>query len=288
MEFLLTAIIQGLAFAALGCGVYLSLRILRVPDITTDGSYALGGCMTALLITYNIHPLLILIAVLISGAVAGYITGLIHTRWKVNALLSGILVTTALYSVNLIVLGRPNLPVGSINNYFSLFGSLNFNSSYLTGIALFTVIVIALLGLFLQTDLGIALRASGDSATMASAQSIHVNRMKRGGLALANACTALSGYLLVQYQGFADINMGIGIVITGLAAVMIGEAMFSRSNSYLPWKHLIAVAGGSILFRLVLAGSLAAGLDPVYLRLFTSAIVLLIVVTGRKANSLSL
>jgi putative tryptophan/tyrosine transport system permease protein len=277
MDFLLTAIIQGLAFSGLALGIFLSLRIFRLPDITTDGSYTTGGIITALLLSMGWHPLFILPICIGGGMLAGWTTGYVHTKLKVNPLLAGILVMTALYSINLLLLGRPNLPVDTNNTLF--YGFVNSTQNIFLVMLTIAVILIASLYYLLRTDFGIAMRATGENDTMARAQGIHTERMKRTGLAIANALTAASGYLMVQYQGFADINMGIGIVISGLAAVMIGESLPGRKSILL---ILILVCTGSVLFRLLLAAALAAGLDPAYLKLITAVLVLLIVALNRK------
>ncbi|HMT28385.1 MAG TPA: ABC transporter permease [Bacteroidia bacterium] len=282
MDFYTAAILQGLGYAAMGLGIYISLRIFNIPDITTDGSYTFGGVITAVSITAGLHPILILVLCLSGGAVAGICSGLIHTRLKVNALLSGILVMTALYSVNLSIMGRSNLPLSDARTIFDL---LHFFESSLANqllvVVIGIVILIAFLNWLLRTDFGISMRATGNSEQMVRANGVNTNTMKIMGLAFANALTAFSGYLLVQYQGFADINMGIGIVISGLAAVMIGEAIAKMSGSRKIVIQIIAVVIGSILFRLILAFTLSMGLNPNYLKLITSLIVLLVVALTR-------
>lgn len=275
--FLLTAILQGLAFAGLGYGIYISLRIFNIPDITTDGSYALGGVVTAICITSGIHPLYAMSLAAVAGALAGFSSGLIHTLLRVNALLAGILVMTALYSVNLILLGRPNLPLIDTPSFFTLIPFGSALSKSIIALLAFLIFITLVLRHLLKSDFGIAMRATGNNESMVRAMGVNVSSMKVIGLSIANALTALSGSLITQYQGFADINMGIGIVISGLGAVIMGEALFGkkvRQNIYL---HLIAVASGCILFRLAIAAALSAGVDPNYLRLITSLIVLFII-----------
>jgi putative ABC transport system permease protein len=185
---------------------------------------------------------------------------------------------TALYSVNLLILGRPNLPVDTTETIYTQI-SAGENTVLFT---LLAVVAILVAGIYymLITDFGIAMRATGENETMARAQGIHTRRMKRTGLALANSLTAVSGYLLVQYQGFADINMGIGIVISGMAAVMLGESLPLGKASLL--KILLMVAAGSIVFRMLIAAALAAGLDPGYLKLITALLVLAITAISGK------
>ncbi len=279
-DFLHTTLIQGLAFSGLGLGIFFSLRIFNIPDITTDGSYTLGAVVTAIALSAGLHPLLSLVLSLAAGMLAGTCSGLIHTRLKVNPLLAGILVMTALYSINLILLGRPNLPVSDHDTIYTLIPFGSSLSKTIFSLSLLVVSLTAMLLYLLRSDFGIAMRATGNNETMTRAMGVNVNAMKIFGLALANGCTALSGSLLAQYQGFADINMGIGIVISGLAAVMIGEALFGkRTNGFLLYQ-LVAVCCGGLVFRGVLAFALSAGVDPNYMRLLTSAVVLIIITLG--------
>lgn len=272
MDFFISAIFLGIAYSCLGYGIYLSLRIFNLPDITTDGSFALGGACTAVCMVSGIHPLITILIVMTAGAFAGILTGIIHTKLKVHALLAGILVMTALYSVNLFIMGRPNLPV---NN------SINYNSEIISGNTLtpagISLIVLVILMLILKSDFGIAMRATGNSEMMVNSMGVNTNLMKIKGLAIANSCTALSGYLIVHYQGFADINMGTGIVISGLAAVIIGEAFLSFYKSTGAAMQLTSVLAGGIIFRLMLALALTAGMDPNYLKAVTSLFVLAII-----------
>jgi len=282
MDFYTAAILQGLGYAAMGLGIYISLRIFNIPDITTDGSYTLGGVVTAVALTAGSNPVVVMLMCMASGAIAGVCSGLIHTRLKVNALLAGILVMTALYSVNLSIMGRSNLPLMSENSIFDLFTfseTVNVNQTIIILILILALIVI--MNWLLKTDFGIAMRATGNSEQMVRALGVNTNTMKIIGLAMANALTAVSGYLLVQYQGFADINMGIGIVISGLAAVMIGEAVAQITGGRKIIVQIIAVVIGSIIFRVILAFTLTLGLNPNYLKLITALIVLAVVAITR-------
>lgn len=276
MNFYLTAVLLGLGFSAMGMGIFISMRIFNIPDITTDGSFTLGGAVTAIMLT-NDQPLLIVLpCVFIAGATAGAITAFIHTRLKVNALLSGILVMTALYSVNLAIMGRSNIP---LINTFSIFNTTSGSEiqSQLIVLTLFTGLIFILLSWLLKTDFGLAMRATGNNETMIRSMGVNTSLMKITGLALANGLTAISGFLIVQIQGFSDIGMGIGIVILGLGSVMIGEItmkVFRINNIAL---HLLGVIAGTIIFRLILAFALSTGIDALYLKLVVSLFVLLIV-----------
>jgi putative ABC transport system permease protein len=285
MDFYLTALLQGLCFSALALGIYISMKIFNIPDITTDGSYTLGGVVTGVLLTHHQSPYIILPAVIIAGGVAGAVTGIIHTKLKINALLAGILVMTALYSVNLTIMGRSNLPLISVPSLFSLLNLVidpNQNTFWI--LSVFVIIITFLIGYLLKTDFGIAMRATGNSESMIRALGVNTDRMKITGLALANALTALSGYLIVQLQGFADISMGIGIVIVGLGSVIIAESLINWFRITSVWVSLALVLGGAVIFQFVLAFTLAIGVDANLLKIVTAAFVLLIVSLPRLSS----
>ena len=214
MTFYLSAIILGLGFSLLALGIFLSLRVFNFPDITTDGSFTLGGAVTAVMLVDGYNPFATLIVAMLFGAAAGMCTGIIHTKMKVNPLLSGILMMTALYSVNLAIMGRSNIPLIEQEKIFEIIHLSEFATMFL-----FAVVFWFLLSLLLKTDFGLAMRATGNNEQMIRSLGVSTDRMKITGLAISNSLTALSGYLIVQYQGFADINMGIGIVILGLGSV---------------------------------------------------------------------
>jgi putative tryptophan/tyrosine transport system permease protein len=278
MDFYLTALLQGLCFSGIALGIYISMKIFNIPDITTDGSYTLGAAVTAVMLIHHLPGYIILPAAMISGGIAGAITGLIHTKLKVNPLLAGILVMTALYSVNLTVMGRSDLP---LINTPSIFTAVNLvsdpNQNTLIILAFFVLIVTLLIGYLLKTDFGIAMRATGNSETMVRALGVNTDRMKIIGLAMANALTAVSGYLITQLHGFADINMGIGIVIGGLGSVIIAETFINWFNITSIWFSLVLVLTGAIIFQMVLAVTLSIGVDANLLKLVTAVFVLLIV-----------
>ena len=289
MDFYTTAIAQGLGFVALAIGIFLSMRVLNLPDITTDGSYTLGAAVTSVMLIQQINPVICILVSMLCGALAGTLTGVIHVRLKVNALLSGIIVMTGLYSVNLMIMGRPNLPLITTANLFSV---VNVNADiFINRLLIFFVIallIIVTVNWLLKTDFGIAMRAIGNNTIMLRANGVNTSVLKIKGLALANMFTALSGSLIAQYQGFADINMGIGIVISGLGAVMIGEALMSLFNADKIILRLIGVVIGAVFFRLILGIALAAGLNPNYLKAVTALIVLVVVaVAGLRKKELA-
>jgi len=278
MDFYLTALLQGLCFAGIAFGIYISMKIFNIPDITTDGSYTLGGVVSGMMLTHNQPGYLILPAVLFAGAIAGALTGIIHTKLKINALLAGILVMTALYSVNLTILGRSNLPLLSMPTLFTSVSIINnVNQNSLIILVVFVAVFTLLIGYLLKTDFGIAMRATGNSEPMIRALGVNTDRMKIIGLAIANALTALSGYLITQLQGFADISMGIGIVIVGLGSVIIAETIINWLQITSVWLSLVLVLAGAVIFQFVLAFTLDIGVDANLLKLVTAMFVLLIV-----------
>ncbi|NVM65509.1 putative ABC transport system permease protein [Mucilaginibacter sp. SG538B] len=278
MDFYLTALLQGLCFSAIALGIYISMKIFNIPDITTDGSYTLGGVVTAVLLTNHQPAYVILPAVLLAGAAAGALTGIIHTKLKINALLAGILVMTALYSVNLTILGRSNLPLINLPSLFTIVSVVNDpNQNTFWILAIFVIVITFLIGYLLKTDFGIAMRATGNSESMIRSLGVNTDRMKITGLALANALTALSGYLVAQFQGFADISMGIGIVIVGLGSVIIAETLINWFKLTSVWLSLVLVLAGAVIFQLVLAFTLSVGVDPKLLKIVTAGFVLVIV-----------
>jgi putative ABC transport system permease protein len=288
MGLYLSALLQGLCFAGIAFGIYISMKIFNIPDITTDGSYTLGGVVTGIMLTHNQPGWLIFLAVVGAGAAAGALTGIIHTKLKINALLAGILVMTALYSVNLTVLGRSNLPLLSLPTLFSVLNVLTDpNQNSLIILSLFVAALTLLIGYLLKTDFGIAMRATGNSEQMIRALGVNTDRMKIIGLAIANALTALSGYLITQFQGFADISMGIGVVIIGLGSVIIAETLINWLQITSVWLSLVLVLAGAVIFQLVLAFTLDIGVNPNLLKMVTAMFVLIIVglprLTFRKA-----
>ncbi len=287
MNFYLTAVLLGLGFASLALGIFISMRIFNIPDITTDGSFTLGGAVSAVLLSQHVSMPVIFAAAFLSGVLAGTATGIIHTRLKVNALLAGILVMTALYSVNLAIMGRSNIPLIDMPTIFSVMSFISDEVAQQAFVLVFFVFLLwQLMGWMLKTDFGLAMRATGNNESMIRALGVNTNRMKILGLGLANGLTALSGFLIIQIQGFADINMGIGVVILGLGSVMIGEIFSKAFRVRSILIQLLAVVAGSIIFRLILAFALSIGIDPLYLKLVVAVFVLLVVSIPnlKKAN----
>jgi putative ABC transport system permease protein len=285
---LLSAWTIGLILSLLALGVYISYRVFKYADITADGSITFGAAVAAALLTRGINPVTASIAAFLAGASAGLCTGILHTRFKINQLLSGILVMTALYSINLHVMGSSNVPLLSITTITTYAENLGrwmtgHDSATLMGwpvsardvgsLTLITAIVFiitTLAWLFFNTSLGSAMRASGDNEQMIRALGVSVENMIVLGLCISNGLVAFAGALLAQYQGFADVQMGIGMIVWGLASVIIGRALIGTDNV---GAALIGTIMGSVLFRLIIALALRWGLNPNDLKLVTATFV---------------
>ena len=258
---------QSLIFAIMVLGVYISFRILNFPDMTVDGTFPLGAAISAKLLTLGVNPYLTLLVALVAGAVAGAVTGLIHVKLKVKDLLAGILVMTALYSVNLRVMGKSNIPLFEEDNIF--------NTEYSMMITIVVLILISkfLLDYLLKTKFGFALKALGDNENLIVSLGLNEEKYKIYGLMIGNAFVAFSGAVLAQYQGFADVGMGTGIIVIGLASIIIGDTLFGKRRR-LAGTTIVII--GSILYRGVIAVTLSMGMDASDLKLITSVIVIVI------------
>ena len=273
--FWLAALTLGCAYIALAWGVYLAARVLRFADITPDGTFPLGAAVAAALLVHGVHP----VWATLLAMVAGYVTAILHTRAGVTDLLSGILVMTALYSVNLHVMGRSNLSLLETETLATRFHALvpataAWSEDVTFGLLFLAVALLLGGGLswYLKTDFGIAMRSVGDNPAMITAQGVDRRRMVELGLALANGLVALSGGLIAQYQGFADVSMGVGTLVAGMAAVILGETLWSRGRSLVATVVMVAV--GALLFRSLVALALRVGLNPIDLKLVTALFVL--------------
>ncbi|MCX5806220.1 MAG: hypothetical protein NT010_09185 [Proteobacteria bacterium] len=287
MELWVGAINLGFLYAFMAMGVFITFRIHDFPDITVDGSFVTGAAVTAVLIVAGVNPFAALALSFLAAAFAGAVTAFIHTRFNINGLLAGILVMTGLYSINLHIMGRSNIPLLNRPGIITYLKTLNPGLPYEIWICIvFSAVIFifwALISLFFRTDFGITMRATGNNPTMAGASGVNVNMMKTIGIALANGLVGISGSIVAQYQGFADIGMGIGSVVFGLAAVIIGESIIRTRSVY---GRVLSIIIGSIVFRLMVAFALYVGLDPIDLKLITALFVLFIliapkVLTGR-------
>ena len=271
---MITALEQGLIYAIVALGVYLTFRILDFPDLTVDGSFTLGAAVTAKMIIDGGSPLLATAAGFGAGLIAGVVTGLLHTKGKINGLLAGILTMIALYSVNLRVMGKSNL---SLLRETTLITPLRDNGLLGTAgsIMIFAIVVILIkliIDWFLHTDLGLAIQATGDNEAMIRSFGVNTDNTKILTLALSNGLVALCGGLIAQYQGYADSGMGIGLILVGLASVILGQAIFGSRFIFI---STLAVILGSVLYRVVIYYALYIGFNPNDMKLITAVIVVI-------------
>lgn len=271
MSIIVSAIGQGLLWGILGIGLFLTFRVLDFPDMTVEGSFPLGAAVSVAAITHGVSPLLSLVMAFGAGMLAGLATGLLYTKGKVPVLLAGILVMTALYSINQHILGRANLSLLNQPNLFKnkFLASLPpYFDSIFVGIGAIIIIAILLMW-FLQTNLGQAFIATGDNEIMAQSLGVHTDAMKNMGLMVANGLVGLSGALIAQNNGYADVNQGIGVIVIGLAAIIIGEVVFGELTLN---QRLVATALGSILYRFVLLIVLGLGFGDEDLKLISAVV----------------
>ena len=281
---IISTIAQGLLWALLALGVFITFRILDVADLTVEGSFPMGAAISAVLITMGVNPWLTVVIAGIGGMVAGAVTGWIHTKLKIPALLAGILTMIALYSVNLHIMGKANISLLRMDTVYSAIHSMGISNA--VALTIIGVVVTAVVGLFLfwffGTELGTSIRATGVNPQMIRAQGVNTDTMIVLGLLLSNGFVAVSGALIAQSQGFADIGMGVGTIVIGLASVIIGEVLFASSSvvrklfgnsSFV--LSLVAVVFGSIIYRIVIATVLYLGMPPNDLKLFTAILVAL-------------
>lgn len=267
---------QGVLWGVMVLGVYLTFRLLNVADLTVDGSFATGGAVTAVLILKGMNPVLTLPVVFIAGCLTGLATGFMNTKLKINVLLASILTQLALYSVNIRIMGKSNIPLLGSPTMMRKFGAVIGNRLNNTQISLLmgTIIVIALIALiywFFGTEIGSAIRATGNNERMVRALGVNTDNMKILGLMLSNGLVALSGAQVAQSQGYADVGMGTGTIVIGLASIIIGEVIFGARFGF--WYALLSVIFGSIIYRIVISIVLQLGLKSTDMKLLTALIV---------------
>lgn len=256
---------SGMIYAIMALGVYITFRILNFPDLTVDGSFTTGGAIAAVMITGGGSPVIATIAAFFGGLIAGVCTGLLHTKGKINALLAGILMMIALYSINLRIMDKSNIPMLGMD-------------TLLTNVKLLTVLPIAVLVIklaldwFLRTDIGLALRATGDNPRMIRSFGVNTDNTIIIGVSLSNGLVALSGALIAQYSAFTEITMGVGMIVIGLASVIIGEALFGARTVV---RATLAVALGAVVYRLIVALALRVGVEATDMKLMTALIVII-------------
>jgi len=269
------SVYEGLAYGFVALGVYITFRVLSFPDLSVDGSFPLGGAITAVLIINNVSPWLATAAAFIAGCIAGFGTGLLNTKLRINALLSGILMMVALYSINLLIMSRSNIPLlrevtvfDHVADFFNITTSLTLSIAFM---AVLAIIVLVVLNWFLRTEIGLALRATGDNEQMIRGLGGNTDMTTMLGVSMSNGFVALSGALIAQNQGFTDVGMGIGMIVMGLASVIIGEGLFRPKGVT---TVLLAVFGGTFVYRLFISIALRLGLPPTNLKLITAVLVI--------------
>lgn len=271
------AVELGLLYALMALGVYITFRILDFPDLTVDGSFTTGGAIAAIMISNGYSPLLSCLAAFAGGLAAGACTGLLHTKGKINGLLSGILMMIALYSINMRIMGKPNISLLGADTMFTSISPITVG---------FIVVILfkLLLDGFLHTDLGLSLRATGDNARMIRSFGANTDNTTILGVSLSNGLVALSGAMIAQQSGFADISMGIGMIVIGLASVIIGEAIFGAQSVI---RATLAAVLGSIVYRIVVALALRVEwLNASDLKLITAIIVIIALVLPSVQRSI--
>lgn len=265
MEIILNALEQGLLFALVAMGVYITYKILDFPDLSVDGTFPLGASISAAMLVRGINPWVTILVATLGGACAGAITGFLHVKLKISNLMSGILVMMGLYSINLRIMGKSNIPLFNTNHIFK---NPAINSIFI--ILAIVILVKVVLDLFLKTKTGFLLVAVGDNEQVVSSLGVNKNIVKVLGLSISNALVALSGALTAQNQGFSDITMGTGIVVMGLAAVIIGTSIFGKLSMI---KVTTLSVFGAIIYKLVVAIALWMKLNPNDLKILTAILV---------------
>ena len=268
---------QSFILAIMVIGVYISYKILDFPDMTVDGSFPLGGSVTALLLVKGVNLILAILVAMILGAIAGAITGYINVKLKVTNLLAGIIVMTGLYSINLRIMGKSNIPLFTTKNIF------HGNISPVVVSIIFLLAVKVIVDFLLNTKFGFALKALGDNESLVVSLGLDEKVWKIYGLMMSNSLVALSGGLLAQYQGFADVGMGTGTIITGLASIIIGEAILGK-NKLLKGTWMVII--GTIIYKAIISIALWIGMNASDLKLITSILVVIIIYLKLKKESL--
>jgi len=273
-DLIISTVAQGLLWSVLALSVYLTYRTLGIADLSVEGSFPLGAAVAAVLLDDKHSPATAIAVAGIAGMLAGAVTGLLHTKLKIPALLAGILTMIALYSVNLRVMGKANISLLNTDTVYTSLAFLNLSPDMTTLVVGFTIAVVSstLLYMFFGTEIGMALRATGSNPQMIRAMGVNTDNMLLLGLVISNGLVAVSGAFIAQSNGFADVGMGIGTIVIGLASVIIGEVLFGSQSVK---NSLISVVLGSIVYRIVIAVVLYLGMPPNDLKLFTAILVAL-------------
>ncbi|HAP9114597.1 TPA: ABC transporter permease [Enterococcus faecium] len=284
---IVSAISQGMLWAILGLGIFMTYRILDFPDMTTEGSFPLGAAVSVTAITHGVAPIVATLLGVGAGMIAGLVTGLLYTKGKIPVILAGILVMSGLNSVILFVMRTPNLSLLNhpiLQDSFHRFGLPDYFDTVLLGFISLGILIAVLL-FFFNTDLGQGYIATGDNETMARSLGIKTDRMKILGLTLSNGVIALSGALIAQNDGYADVNKGIGVIVIGLASIIIGEVIFQELTLA---ERLIAIVVGSIIYQLLILVVIKLGFDTTYLKLFSAIILAICLMIPQLKKALNL
>ncbi|EOT44488.1 ABC transporter permease [Enterococcus columbae] len=284
---IISAIGQGFLWSILGLGIFMTYRILNFPDMTTEGSFPLGGAVCVTAITHGISPIMATLLGIGAGMLAGLVTGLLYTKGKIPVILAGILVMSGLNSVMLYVMQSPNLSLLHQPKIFDFFKDLHLPDYYdmvFVGL-IFVGLIVALLYFFFDTQLGQAYIATGDNETMAKSLGIHTDRMKILGLVLSNGVIALSGALIAQNDGYADVSKGVGVIVIGLASIIIGEVLYGNLTLF---ERLVAIVIGSIIYQLLILFVIRVGFDTTYIKIFSSIILAICLLIPQLKSALNL
>lgn len=268
------ALSQGVLWGLMALGVYITYRILDIADLTVDGSFATGGAVCAVCVVNGVDPILALLLATIAGAVAGFVTGFLHTKCEIPAILAGILTQIGLYSINLRIMGRSNTPLLKSETLFKNISEMTGLSSTWTALIIgiiVSVVIVASLYWYFGTEIGSAIRATGNNEQMVRALGVNTSVTKILGLMIGNALISLSGALVTQSQGYADIKMGIGAIVIGLASIVIGEVIFGQKGNFA--FRLTSIIVGSIIYRIIVAIVLQMGMNTDDLKLLTAILV---------------
>lgn len=282
---------QGIIWGIMTLGVYITFKVLDFPDLTVDGSFALGGAVSVILISNGMNPFITLFFSFLAGSLAGLATGILNTKLQIPGILAGILTMIALYSINIRVMGgRPNIPLLGMATSLTIIQNILSLSKVVSDLLVgfvFSVFIVLIMYWFFGTEMGCAIRATGNNEKMIRALGVDTNVMKTIGLMISNALVSLSGALVTQSQGYADVGMGTGTIVIGLASVIIGEVIFGNRFNFL--YKLSSIVMGSIIYRIIIAIVLQLGLKATDLKLLTAiivAIALSVPVLNKKANKI--
>ncbi|MDF2880306.1 MAG: transporter, permease protein [Clostridiaceae bacterium] len=275
MEALQGVLVQGFILSIMTLGVYISFKILDFPDMSVDGSFSLGGAIIVVALKFGISPILASLLALISGILAGLLTGILHVKFKISNLLSGILVMGILYSLNLRIMGKANIPIFNSKNIFNDYNPLVIAIVFLL---VFKIII----DLFLKTGLGYALKGVGDNPQMIKSLGVDIGKIKILGLMISNGLVAFSGSIMAQYQGFADISMGIGTLILGIASIIVGTSIIKGIKKINSTSSVII---GTLIYQITIYFAMNMGLTPVDLKMVTSFVIIIFLVVGTMKNS---